>query len=202
MMRVLSALFFWCGLAGSALCQTMNISVYTDASYNTSNDIVYGTSSTDDQSSGCYHTQYSLSGYMLSPSGRYASDMGGSSAWYQLGLEDDFGDWEFGGSGSVYCSCIYGSFGYGTPAQYKTISNHVTYYEDPVGTQTACFYGTTACIGFSTAVCTGGLAVGPDFNPPQCPPYARIAYIRIRKDNGEATCYAVGAQSSSPGVCY
>ncbi len=62
-------------LASPAFSQTMNFSVYVDTSVGTDSTIYAGINSIDN-SSGCYHSLYTIDGYITSPSGRYASASG------------------------------------------------------------------------------------------------------------------------------
>ncbi len=88
-----------------------NVSMYNDAWSDAG--VVYGTSTTNDNSSGCFHGNYTTTAGMTTPGGNGTSQISsGMVSNVQLPL-DSYGTYWVYGSVGFYCSCVNGTIGGG-----------------------------------------------------------------------------------------
>jgi hypothetical protein len=169
----------------TAFGQTMSFSIYTDFSGNPQAEpmLVYSTIDGYDNSSGCGHSGYSITGWLTGPYGGVTENTsyGGMSIGITLGFEGD-GDYRANSRIQYTCSCIQGTAYAGSgqilPIQSYRSLYHMTSTGNPDNTYTLdAVSGNNHLCSHATALSSDtilagirdvGLLLGYTSNPAAC----------------------------------
>lgn len=104
-LRTAAIIAAFCMVHHAGFAQTMDISVYSDITFDGST--VYGYVEGYDNSWGCSHTNHSVLAELVSPSGRYTSSwISGASGSGSLDFDEEEGTWTVNTALELWCSCL------------------------------------------------------------------------------------------------